>query len=120
MAGYCIELYKYMRIDENQSKKERLLERRKDAVPGIGNQDRHEKFLAFGEFDRIGFSEVKKFSKFRDVSESARSWIGDRQMLLVYHICEGDFGENLQDRVFYQDGNFLELKGNKGAVKKQS
>lgn len=119
MAGYCIELYKYMRIDENQSKKERLLERRKDAVPGIGNQDRHEKFLAFGEFDRIGFSEVKKFSKFRDVSESARSWIGDRQMLLVYHICEGDFGENLQDRVFYQDGNFLELKGNEKLLSEQ-
>ncbi len=108
MAGYCISLFKYMRIDENYDKKKILMEKRKDIIDDEKTEREHEKFLAYGEFDRIGFEKVVKFSRFRDVSEKSKIWIGDRQTLLVY-----DIPDNLySDTVFYEEGSFFVREGN--------
>ena len=77
-----------MRIDEDLSKKEKLIENRNKVLKSETEtkketEKEHEKFLAYGEFDRISFERVVKFSRFRDISEKAKTWIGDRQTLLV-------------------------------------
>lgn len=97
-----------MRIDENYDKKKVLMEKRKDIIDDEKTEREHEKFLAYGEFDRIGFEKVVKFSRFRDVSEKSKIWIGDRQTLLVY-----DIPDNLySDTVFYEEGSFFVREGN--------
>lgn len=62
MAGYCIELYKFMRVDKNFSKKERLLNFRQQPnnsntnnTKNESNNDNHIKYHSYGEFDRISF-----------------------------------------------------------------
>lgn len=111
MAGYSISLYKFMQTDENLHKKDRLLESRKEIIIRQGSKndnERHKKYLAYGEFDRIGFERVERFSKFRDVCESAREWVGDRQTHLIYSICQNE----KENDIFYQSGKFYERQGN--------
>lgn len=105
MAGYCIELYKYMRVDENKSKKNRLIEMRRNIIDSGDKRHEYGDFLAYGEFDRIGIERVEKFSRFRDVSERARTWIGDRQTILLYEINEE------MDDVIYRDNSFYHRSG---------
>ena len=97
MAGYCIELYKFMRVDKKFSKKERLLNFRQQPnnintnnTKNESNNDNHIKYHSYGEFDRISFKEVKSFPRLRDIPPEAKNWIGDRQTLLVYDIITGD------------------------------
>lgn len=115
MAGYCIGLYKYMRIDENQAKKDKLMKTRKqiseDHVQPVENQ--HSKFLTFGEFDRIGFERVEKFSRFRDISIDGKEWVGDRQIHLIYEIPS--MSESDCSAISYHDGNFY-CNGEDGEV----
>lgn len=93
-----------MRVDENLRKKEKLINNRKKIIKDEEETTEHEKFLAYGEFDRIGFEKIEKFSKFRDVPEKSKVWIGDRQTVLTYDIFEEGYG----DAVFYEKGNFYE------------
>ncbi len=65
MAGYCIELYKFMRVDKKFSKKERLLNFRQQPnnsntnnTKNESNNDNHVKYHSYGEFDRISFKEI--------------------------------------------------------------
>ncbi len=111
MSGYSIGLFKFMRIDENIQKKKMLVESRKN----ICNRDqdkKHRKFVSFGEFDRIGFEEVHQFSRFRDLSENTKSWIGDRQIHLIYSICEKDY----PDEIYIRDGEFYERNENEAVL----
>lgn len=99
-----------MRTDENLQKKDRLLESRNEITKCQGDESgkkEHKKYLAYGEFDRIGFEKVEKFSKYRDISENARAWVGDRQTHLVYSICQNES----ENEVFYEDGEFYERQG---------
>ncbi len=112
MAGYCIELYKFMRVDKNFSKKERLLNFRQQPnnsntnnTKNESNNDNHIKYHSYGEFDRISFKEVKSFPRLRDIPPEAKNWIGDRQTLLVYDIITGD---DYPDGVQYHDNRFYE------------
>lgn len=80
---------------------------RKSVLPSDGKETEHEKFLAYGEFDRIAFEKVTKFSRFRDISEKSKTWIGDRQTLLVYEIQDDESEDaKYRDEVFYSEGNF--------------
>lgn len=92
-----------MRIDENFDKKNHLMKKRKCVIDEKREGDEHEKFLAYGEFDRIGFEKITRFSRFRDVPEKSKIWIGDRQTLLVYEISD----DKISDAVFYDNGNFF-------------
>lgn len=109
MAGYCIGLFKYMRIDENLEKKEKLIDTRRNIIDFAEENTPHEKFLSYGEFDRIGFERVEKFSKFRDISENFKIWMGDRQTLLAYDILDREY----EDAVYYEGGNFFVRKEDK-------
>lgn len=115
MAGYCIGLYKYMRVDENLAKRQQLMESRKCSSQQQDSSDdeKHRKFLAFGEFDRIGFERIEKFSKFRDISVSGKEWIGDRQVHLIYEIPSEKSRD--YETITYYNGNFY-YNGGDGAI----
>lgn len=98
-----------MRVDENLYTKEKLIRQRKSAIKNAKKVMEHEKFLAYGEFDRIGFEKIVKFSRFRDISDKSKIWIGDRQTLLVYDIPEDEY----RDGVFYEAGNFYVRENDK-------
>lgn len=62
MSGYSINLYKFMRIDEKLREKELLLQQRMDILKiDLQNKEQHQKFIAYGEFDRIGIERIEKF-----------------------------------------------------------
>lgn len=109
MSGYCIGLYKYMRIDEKTQKKDNLLKIQKEVL-GDKSAEIHRKFFTYGEFDRISFEYIESFSRFRDVPKDAIGWIGDRQTHLVYAICKDK--EKSEDEIYYMDGRFYEYKEN--------
>lgn len=112
MAGYCVELYKYMRVDEDDIKKDTLVEKR-NKILDDEKQIKYGNFLAYGEFDRIGIERVERFSRFRDVSKKARTWIGDHQTVLIYEINAD------RDSVIYEDNNFYERSGSELKLSKQ-
>lgn len=64
MAGYTIELYKYILTNR---------ECPMDAGKIPGNA-----YTTFGNFDLMAISKTTAFSRMRDVSSFSRSWIGDR------------------------------------------
>lgn len=108
MTGYRIDLFKYMQIDEKMEKMEELLEIREylEQTKRESGQTERERFLAYGEFDRIGFEKVTRFSRFRDIPEKSRAWVGDRQTLLAYDIsCPED-----KNVVIYEDCDFYERR----------
>ncbi len=105
MSGYCIEFYKYMRIDEDQEKKETFLKSRKEIIADK-DSDTHKKFYTYGEFDYISFERINSFPRFRDISDNAKVWIGDRQTHLIYDIGDDEYN----DEIFYEDGNFYEFQ----------
>lgn len=116
MSGYTISLYKFMRIDENLHKKKQLLECRNKIIDRQESGDKqddatdkveHKKFLAYGEFDKIGFERVERFTKFRDISENAKAWVGDRQTHLIYSICQ----DEKENEIYYENGKFYERQG---------
>lgn len=100
MFGYRIELYKFMRIGKQKLREE------------IFNDKEYKKFLAFGEFDRITFERIHQFSKFRNLSEYAKGWIGDRQIHLVFSLCD----TKKSDKVHIINGEFHEQEGNQAVL----
>ena len=43
-------------------------------------------FLTFGDFDRISFNSVDRFSKYYDLDEKSRYWLGKQQFVFLYRI----------------------------------
>ena len=75
MIGYIFEYYKYLRYTKNSL----------DDLNALGNnQNVNKTYLTFGEFDRLKINRITDISRFRDLSELARSWQGNRQSLLFY------------------------------------
>ena len=75
MIGYIFEYYKYLRYTKNSL----------DDLNALGNnQNVNKTYLTFGEFDRLKVNRITDISRFRDLSELARSWQGNRQSLLFY------------------------------------
>lgn len=90
MAGYIVELYKNIRSAEGYQPK------RKTHNQEVKDTFRRRTYITFGDFDKMAISSVASFSRMRDMSEIARTWIGDRQTLLLYEI-EKD------NEIIYQD-----------------
>ena len=99
MAGYSISLYKIMRIDEDEEKRNILLGDHTHSEQN--DSDHHSKFLAYGEFDRISFDRIDRFSRYRDISMYARNWIGDRQVHFVFEL------PGIEDEICLNDKNFF-------------
>lgn len=55
--------------------------------------------LAFGDFDRISVEKIDSFSRYRDIDEYTKRWLGPRQSVLLYTIDEED---GVLDRLFYE------------------
>lgn len=112
MAGYCIGLYKYMWVEEGVDKKKSLKTIKKQigsqtSKDSSGQKEVHKKFFTFGEFDRIGFERIDRFERFRDIPETGKGWLGDRQTHLIF-----DIGKE-KDELFYSNGDFYEIEENK-------
>lgn len=93
MAGYIIELYKYKNIISDY----KPLDSNKK---GLRNND----YIAFGDFDRMAISKTTAFSRMRDMSELSRTWIGDRQTILLYELSKENavvYENTDDDRGFY-------------------
>lgn len=77
MKGYIFEYYKYVRY----------LKESMDDIRGVLNYDEAEKsIITFGDYDRLRVNVVKEFSRFRDLSKLAKTWVGNRQSILLYEL----------------------------------
>lgn len=86
MAGYIIELYKNIISDGDYWGEQGY----KDASL------KGKAFITYGAFDKMAISRTNAFSRMRDMSKLSRSWIGDRQTILLYELSE-------ENRVIYND-----------------
>ncbi len=83
MLGYKIELYKNIISDDGSDESE--------------NRDLNENaYITFGDYDRMAVSKTTAFSRMRDMSRLSRTWIGDRQTILLYELSE-------DNEVVYED-----------------
>ncbi len=81
--------------------------------------DAKKTFLTFGEFDRLKVNCVEEISRFRDLSELGKNWLGNRQSLLFYSLetepayCyyekEGKFGFYSEEEKDFDDHLFIGL-----------
>lgn len=65
-------------------------------------------FITFGNFDWLAIRKVTDFSRFRDVSENAKMWIGERQSVLLYELDEPydiEFINGVEQKNFYIKDN---------------
>lgn len=93
-------MYKYLRMDEDKCKKDKLIAKKRNILNEDDREIEDGNFLAYGEFDRIGIERIERFPRYRDVSERARTWIGDRQTILLYEI------DRERDSFTYENNNF--------------
>lgn len=77
MKGYIFEYFKYIRYRE-----ESLDKLNKD----MPIKDAERAILTFGDFDRLLVNTVTDFSRFRDISDLGKRWIGNRQSILLYEL----------------------------------
>lgn len=52
-------------------------------------------YLTFGEFDRITFNGVDRFSRFFDLDERSKYWLGKHQSVFIYQIEPNDSGPRI-------------------------
>lgn len=75
MYGYIFEYFQYIRYT-------------KDSLRGIENvmdyPAAEKTFVTFGDFDRLKVNKITDISRFRDLSELAKKWIGNKQSLIFY------------------------------------
>lgn len=77
MKGYIFEYYKYVRYLRNSM----------NDIRGVLNYNEAEKsVLTFGGYDRLKVNVVSDFSRYRDLSTLAKSWVGNRQSILLYEL----------------------------------
>lgn len=95
MAGYTIELYKYIMTNNEYKGKNRK-------IPGNA-------YTTFGNFDLMAISKTTAFTRMRDVSKFSRSWIGDRQSILLYELPNNnnDVTYLLKDENHEEDGFYI-------------
>lgn len=55
--------------------------------------------LAFGDFDRISVEKIDSFSRYRNIDEYTKRWLGPRQSVLLYTI-DDDEKDGVLDRLF--------------------
>ena len=110
MVGYIFEYYKYI-----QYAKESL----SDLDEVMDHDNAKKTFLTFGEFDRLKVNCVEEISRFRDLSDLGKNWLGNRHSLLFYSLekepaycyCEKNekFGFYSIERDSFDDHLFIGL-----------
>ena len=119
MAGYKINLYRYVRVDDNEELyQNKIYKIQSDPNEHTGGQSedsgmvpnkngKKRNFIVYGEYDRMEISTVSDFPRFRDVSEDSRSWIGERQSILLYELP----GENEISYIDTDEGGCFQYLG---------
>lgn len=79
MRGYIFEYYNYIRYT-----KETLA----DLNPVLMRTMSEQSILTFGEYDRLKINIVENFARYRDLSELAQVWLGQRHSVYLYEIEE--------------------------------
>lgn len=74
-----------------------------DGLPALtkGERSMNYSLLAFGDFDRISVEKVDSFSRYRNIDEYTKRWLGPRQSVLLYAI-DDDGQEGVLDRLFHE------------------
>lgn len=77
MKGYIFEYYEYIRYT-----KESL-----EDLKSVMNYEAAERsILTFGEYDRLKINPVEDFARYRDLSDLAKDWLGNRQSIFLYEL----------------------------------
>lgn len=77
MKGYIFEYYKYVRYLRDSL----------DVIRDVLHYDEAEhSILTFGDYDRLKINVVNDFSRFRELSAQAKTWVGNRQSILLYEL----------------------------------
>lgn len=77
MKGYIFEYYEYIRYT-----KESL----EDLKSVMNYEAADRSILTFGEYDRLKINPVEDFARYRDLSDLAKDWIGNRQSIFLYEL----------------------------------
>lgn len=75
MKGYVFEYYKYVQYPKATLK---------DIEKCLNYAAAERSTLTFGEYDRLKINNMIQFDRFRDLSELAKDWVGNRQSILLY------------------------------------
>lgn len=79
MKGYIFEYYNYLRYTEDSLKN---LQENKILDYKRANRS----ILTFGEYDRLKINTIYDFTRYRDLSDLAKNWIGNRRSVLLYEL----------------------------------
>lgn len=79
MKGYIFEYYKYVRYLKESLDDLRSVLRYKEAEHSA---------LTYGDYDRLKINVVTDFSRYRDLSLQAKTWVGNRQSILLYELSD--------------------------------
>lgn len=66
-----------------------------------GERSMNYSLLAFGDFDRISVEKIDSFSRYRNIDEYTKRWLGPRQSVLLYAI-DDDEKDGVLDQLFYE------------------
>lgn len=87
VKGYIFEYYKYIRYTKDSLK---------ELANNMGYKEAEKTILTFGDYDRLKVNQVTEFSRFRDLSDLAKMWIGNRQSVLLYELDEEPLFEYME------------------------
>ncbi len=79
MKGYIFEYYKYVRY---------LRESLNDLRDVLRYKEAEHSALTYGDYDRLKINVVTDFSRYRDLSLQAKTWVGNRQSILLYELSD--------------------------------
>lgn len=88
MQGFIFEYYKYLSCQTNS-----IIDWK------LPREDAKNTFLTFGDFDRLKVHMIQSFDRYRDLSELAKKWVGNRQSLRLYTL------ENSPSLSYKEDGD---------------
>lgn len=79
MKGYILEYYKYVRYPRKSLR---------DIGDEMHYKEAEQSILTFGDYDRLTINNITAIERYRDLSDLAKFWIGNRQSILVYSFSD--------------------------------
>lgn len=92
MKGYIFEYYKYVRY---------LRDSLDDLRSVLRYAEAEHSALTYGDYDRLKINVVTDFSRYRDLSIQAKTWVGNRQSILLYELNDNPPYEFFESKTKY-------------------
>ena len=92
MKGYIFEYYKYVRY---------LRESLNDLRDVLCYKEAEHSALTYGDYDRLKINVVTDFSRYRDLSLQAKTWVGNRQSILLYELSDNPPYDYFEEEIKY-------------------